>query len=69
MEASRYASERLDKAMSLDQLILSGFQFAFVISGTQKVAVAAGFMHIAWPIKIVHAKILVLGLDSAAGSR
>jgi hypothetical protein len=55
--------------MSLDQLILSGFQFAFVISGTQKVAVAAGFMHIAWPIKIVHAKILVLGLDSAAGSR
>jgi hypothetical protein len=38
-------------------------------NGAQKVAVAAGFTHIAWPTKIVRAKIVVLGLDSAAASQ
>ena len=31
-------------------------------NGTQKIAVAAGFTHIAWPTRIVTAKV---GLDSA----
>jgi hypothetical protein len=30
--------------------------------GKQKVAVAAGFTHIAWPTKIVKAKVMVFGL-------
>jgi len=30
--------------------------------GTQKVAVAAGFTHIAWSTKIVKAKVMVFGL-------
>ena len=38
----------------------------YTANGAQKVAVAAGFTHIAWPTKIVKAKIVVLGLDSAA---
>lgn len=36
-------------------------------SGTQRVAVASGFTMVAWPTKIVHAKIVVLGLDDRPG--
>ena len=32
----------------------------------QKVAVAAGFSNVEWPTKPVHAKVVVLGLESAA---
>jgi hypothetical protein len=39
------------------------------VNGAQKVAVAAGFTHPAWPTKIVKAKIVVLGLDSASASQ
>jgi alcohol dehydrogenase (cytochrome c) len=35
-------------------------------NGAQKVAVASGFTMLAWPTKIVTAKIVVLGLDSAS---
>jgi len=35
----------------------------------QRVAVAAGFTHLAWPTKIVTAKIVVLGLDSASANQ
>jgi alcohol dehydrogenase (cytochrome c) len=35
-------------------------------SGAQRVAVASGFTMVAWPTKIVHAKIVVLGLDEPA---
>jgi alcohol dehydrogenase (cytochrome c) len=41
----------------------------YTVDGTQKVAVAAGFTHLAWPTKIVTAKILVLGFDRASGSQ
>jgi len=41
----------------------------YTANGAQKVAVAAGFTHIAWPTKIVKAKIVVLGLDSASASQ
>jgi hypothetical protein len=35
----------------------------YSVNGAQKVAVAAGFTHPAWPTKIVKAKIVVLGLE------
>ena len=38
-------------------------------SGAQKIAVASGFTMLAWPTKIVTAKIEVLGLDSASASQ
>jgi alcohol dehydrogenase (cytochrome c) len=38
----------------------------YTANGAQKVAVATGFTHLAWPTKIVTAKIVVLGLDSAS---
>ena len=40
----------------------------YIENGAQKVAVAAGFTHIAWPTKIVTAKVVVLGLDDTAAS-
>ena len=36
-------------------------------SGAQRVAVASGFTMVSWPTQIVHAKVVVLGLDGAAG--
>jgi hypothetical protein len=39
------------------------------VNGAQKVAVAAGFTHLAWPTKIVRAKIVVLGLDTTSASQ
>ena len=41
----------------------------YTANGAQKVAVATGFTHLAWPTKIVTAKIVVLGLDNAFGSQ
>ena len=38
-------------------------------NGTQKVAVAAGFAHPAWPTKITKAKIVVLGLHSPSAKQ
>jgi hypothetical protein len=38
-------------------------------NGAQKVAAASGFTHIAWPTKIVTAKIVVLGMVSASAGR
>ena len=35
-------------------------------NGAQKVAVASGFTMVAWPTKIVTAKVVILGLDSAS---
>jgi alcohol dehydrogenase (cytochrome c) len=42
---------------------------SYAVNGAQKVAVAAGFTHPAWPTKIVKAKIVVLGLDSTSASQ
>jgi alcohol dehydrogenase (cytochrome c) len=47
---------------------IGGGVITYTANGAQKVAVASGFTHIAWPTKIVTAKIVVLGLDGAAAS-
>ena len=46
-----------------------GGVITYTVDGAQKVAVAAGFTHLAWPTKIATAKILILGLDGASGRR
>jgi alcohol dehydrogenase (cytochrome c) len=46
-----------------------GGVITYTANGAQKVAVAAGFTMLAWPTKIVKAKIVVLGLDSAAAGQ
>ena len=48
---------------------IGGGVITYTANGAQKVAVAAGFTHAAWPTKIVRAKIVVLGLDSASASQ
>ena len=48
---------------------IGGGVITYNVNGAQKVAVAAGFTHLAWPTKIVTAKIVVLGLDSASASQ
>ena len=45
---------------------IGGGVITYTADGAQKVAVAAGFTHLAWPTKIVKAKVVVLGLDDAA---
>ena len=48
---------------------IGGGVITYTANGAQKVAVAAGFTHLAWPTKIVTAKVVVLGLDDASGSQ
>ncbi len=48
---------------------IGGGVITYTAKGAQKVAVASGFTHIAWPTKIVTAKIVVLGLDEAAANQ
>jgi len=48
---------------------IGGGVITYTANGAQKVAVASGFTHIAWPTKIVTAKIVVLGIDSASAKR
>jgi alcohol dehydrogenase (cytochrome c) len=38
----------------------------YTANGAQKIAVASGFTMLAWPTKIVTAKVVILGLDSSA---
>ena len=47
---------------------IGGGVITYTAGGAQKVAVAAGVVSAAWPTKIVKAKIVVLGVDGAAGS-
>jgi alcohol dehydrogenase (cytochrome c) len=42
---------------------IAGGVITYTANGAQKVAVAAGFTMLAWPTKIVKAKIVVLGMD------
>jgi alcohol dehydrogenase (cytochrome c) len=42
---------------------IGGGVITYTANGAQKVAVAGGFTHIAWPTKIVRAKVVVLGLQ------
>ena len=45
---------------------IGGGIITYTVDGAQKIAVAAGFTMVAWPTKPVTAKVLILGLDSAA---
>jgi alcohol dehydrogenase (cytochrome c) len=47
---------------------IGGGVITYTVNGVQKVAVASGFTHLAWPTKIVTAKIEILGLDSGAAN-
>ena len=44
---------------------IAGGVITYTANGEQKVAVAAGFTMLAWPTKIVTAKVVILGLDGA----
>ena len=48
---------------------IGGGVITYTSGGAQKVAVAGGFSNIEWPTKPVHAKVVVLGLESAAAKR
>jgi alcohol dehydrogenase (cytochrome c) len=48
---------------------IGGGVITYTVNGAQRIAVAAGFTHLAWPTKIVTAKIVVLGLDSASATQ
>ena len=48
---------------------IGGGVITYTAGGAQKVAVAAGFSMLAWPTKPVHAKVVVLGLDSASAKQ
>src|SRR5277367_6799176 len=48
---------------------IGGGVITYTVNGAQKVAVAAGFTLLAWPTKIVDAKIVILGLDSASANQ
>jgi len=48
---------------------IGGGIITYTANDTQKIAVAAGFTHIAWPTKIVTAKVVMLGLGSGSASR
>ncbi len=48
---------------------IAGGVITYTANGAQKVAVASGFTMLAWPTKIVTAKVVVLGLDGAAANR
>jgi hypothetical protein len=46
-----------------------GGVITYAAGGAQKVAVTAGFTDLAWPTKIVTARVIVLGLDDAPASQ
>jgi alcohol dehydrogenase (cytochrome c) len=48
---------------------IGGGVIPYTAHGAQKIAVASGFTHIAWPTKIVTAKIVVLGLVGASAGQ
>jgi alcohol dehydrogenase (cytochrome c) len=48
---------------------IGGGVITYTADGTQKIAVASGFTMLAWPTKIVTAKIVVLGLDGASANK
>jgi alcohol dehydrogenase (cytochrome c) len=45
---------------------LGGGVITYTAGGSQKVAVAYGFTMLAWPVKVVTAKLAILGVDSSA---
>jgi alcohol dehydrogenase (cytochrome c) len=47
---------------------IAGGVITYTVNGAQKVAVASGFTMLAWPTKIVTAKVVVLGLEGGASA-
>jgi PQQ enzyme-like repeat protein len=45
---------------------IGGGVITYTANGAQKIAVASGFTMLAWPTKIVTAKVVILGLESSA---
>jgi alcohol dehydrogenase (cytochrome c) len=48
---------------------IAGGVITYIAKGGQKIAVASGFTHLAWPTKIVTAKIEILGLEDGTASQ
>ena len=48
---------------------IGGGVITYSANGAQKVAVAGGFTMLAWPTKVVKAKVVVLGLDSGSAKQ
>jgi hypothetical protein len=48
---------------------MAGGVITYTANGARKIAVASGVTMLAWPTKIVTAKIEVLGLDSVSASQ
>jgi alcohol dehydrogenase (cytochrome c) len=48
---------------------IGGGVITYTANGAQKIAVASGFTMLAWPTKIVTAKIVVLGLDNGSANQ
>jgi alcohol dehydrogenase (cytochrome c) len=48
---------------------IAGGVITYTVNGSQKVAVASGFTMLAWPTKIVTAKIEILGLEGGAANQ
>jgi outer membrane protein assembly factor BamB len=47
---------------------IGGGVITYTVNGAQKIAVASGFTILAWPTKIVTAKIEILGLEGGASA-
>jgi hypothetical protein len=47
---------------------IGGGVITYAVNGAQKVAVAYGFSMLAWPVKVVTAKIMIMGVDGAAAA-
>src|SRR5262245_28387476 len=56
-----------ERYAQLSEINIGGGIITYAANGAQKLAAASGFTHIVWPTKIVTAKVLVLGLDTARG--
>jgi hypothetical protein len=57
------------QAAGLGGVTRSNGVITYTVNGAQKVAVAAGFTMLAWPTKIVTAKVVVLGLEGGASAK
>jgi alcohol dehydrogenase (cytochrome c) len=75
MGGNFYALDSSNGQKLFGQMLLSGGGgigggiITYAVGGVQKIAVAAGFTMIAWPTKPVSAKVVILGLESAAAAQ
>ena len=63
------AQQNFDWFPPMQKGAIGGCVITYTVNGAQKVAVAAGSTMLAWPTKIVTAKVVVLGLDSASAKQ